>query len=171
MPHYLSTEADLVINEVMWWDNGVYFCNIDAAGDTTGDSDREIKLIVYREFLPLRLWHKVLESLKRKKTCLLTCSRLADSPVNHHRCSPAHHAPLHVLLSMLPTEVLLLCPLPVLSTDVLLPGKRWKRCFMFFTGSWHFNTLYQAITYITLFSSNPSLSPLTSPWKVKISAV
>lgn len=71
MPHYLSTEADLVINEVMWWDNGVYFCNIDAAGDTTGDSDREIKLIVYREFLPLRLRHKVLESLKRlyeKKT-------------------------------------------------------------------------------------------------------
>ncbi|XP_057707395.1 immunoglobulin-like domain-containing receptor 1 [Corythoichthys intestinalis] len=39
--------ADLVITEVMWWDNGVYFCNIDAAGDTSGDSDREIKLIVY----------------------------------------------------------------------------------------------------------------------------
>lgn len=46
----LSTEADLVITEVMWWDNGVYFCNIDAAGDTAGDSDREVKLIVYREF-------------------------------------------------------------------------------------------------------------------------
>lgn len=38
------------MNEVMWWDNGVYFCTIDAAGDTTGDSDREIKLIVYRKF-------------------------------------------------------------------------------------------------------------------------
>lgn len=47
------------MNEVMWWDNGVYFCTIDAAGDTTGDSDREIKLIVYRKFpqftLPLKV--------------------------------------------------------------------------------------------------------------------
>lgn len=33
----------------MWWDNGVYFCSVDAAGDTTGDSDKEIKLIVYRK--------------------------------------------------------------------------------------------------------------------------
>lgn len=57
----MSTEADLVITEVMWWDNGVYFCTIDAAGDTTGDSDREVKLIVYRKFLPLWLWHEVLE--------------------------------------------------------------------------------------------------------------
>lgn len=38
--------ADLVINEVMWWDNGVYYCTIYAAGDATGDSDREIKLMV-----------------------------------------------------------------------------------------------------------------------------
>ncbi|KAG7238796.1 hypothetical protein INR49_030340 [Caranx melampygus] len=43
----IRNNADLVITEVMWWDNGVYFCSIDAAGDTTGDSDREIKLIVY----------------------------------------------------------------------------------------------------------------------------
>ncbi|XP_077584806.1 immunoglobulin-like domain-containing receptor 1b [Stigmatopora nigra] len=43
----IENKADLVITEVMWWDNGVYFCNIDAAGDTSGDSDREIKLIVY----------------------------------------------------------------------------------------------------------------------------
>lgn len=50
MWRYLPTEADLVITEVMWWDNGVYFCSIDAAGDTTGDSDREVKLIVYRKF-------------------------------------------------------------------------------------------------------------------------
>lgn len=45
----VCTDADLVINEVMWWDNGVYFCSVDAAGDTTGDSDKEIKLIVYRK--------------------------------------------------------------------------------------------------------------------------
>ncbi|XP_058478596.1 immunoglobulin-like domain-containing receptor 1 [Solea solea] len=43
----IRNKADLVITEVMWWDNGVYFCTIDAAGDTAGDSDREIKLIVY----------------------------------------------------------------------------------------------------------------------------
>ncbi|XP_029315671.1 immunoglobulin-like domain-containing receptor 1 [Cottoperca gobio] len=43
----IQNKADLVINEVMWWDNGVYFCSIDAAGDTSGDSDREVKLIVY----------------------------------------------------------------------------------------------------------------------------
>ncbi|KAM6978727.1 immunoglobulin-like domain-containing receptor 1 isoform 1-T2 [Tautogolabrus adspersus] len=43
----IQNKADLVITEVMWWDNGVYFCSIDAAGDTAGDSDKEIKLIVY----------------------------------------------------------------------------------------------------------------------------
>ncbi|XP_062384169.1 immunoglobulin-like domain-containing receptor 1a isoform X2 [Sardina pilchardus] len=43
----IQNKADLVINEVMWWDHGVYFCNVDATGDTTGDSDKEIKLIVY----------------------------------------------------------------------------------------------------------------------------
>lgn len=43
----IQNKADLVITEVMWWDNGVYFCSIDAPGDTSGDSDREIKLIVY----------------------------------------------------------------------------------------------------------------------------
>ncbi|KAG9349636.1 hypothetical protein JZ751_028084 [Albula glossodonta] len=43
----IQNRADLVINEVMWWDNGVYYCSIDAPGDTAGDSDREVKLIVY----------------------------------------------------------------------------------------------------------------------------
>ncbi|XP_077392773.1 immunoglobulin-like domain-containing receptor 1 isoform X2 [Festucalex cinctus] len=43
----IQNKANLVITEVMWWDNGVYFCTIDAAGDTSGDSDREVKLIVY----------------------------------------------------------------------------------------------------------------------------
>ncbi|XP_061648385.1 immunoglobulin-like domain-containing receptor 1b isoform X1 [Phyllopteryx taeniolatus] len=43
----IQNKADLAITEVMWWDNGVYFCTIDAAGDTSGDSDREVKLIVY----------------------------------------------------------------------------------------------------------------------------
>ncbi|XP_068185290.1 immunoglobulin-like domain-containing receptor 1b [Antennarius striatus] len=43
----IQNGADLVIEEVMWWDNGVYFCNVDAPGDTTGDSDSEVILIVY----------------------------------------------------------------------------------------------------------------------------
>ncbi|XP_061526748.1 immunoglobulin-like domain-containing receptor 1 [Phycodurus eques] len=43
----IANDADLVINEVMWWDNGVYFCAVDAPGDTTGDNDKEVKLIVY----------------------------------------------------------------------------------------------------------------------------
>ncbi|KAI7811445.1 immunoglobulin-like domain-containing receptor 1a [Triplophysa rosa] len=44
---YLQNKADLVINEVMWWDNGMYFCSVEAPGDTIGDSDQEMKLIVY----------------------------------------------------------------------------------------------------------------------------
>ncbi|XP_034741672.1 immunoglobulin-like domain-containing receptor 1 [Etheostoma cragini] len=43
----IQNKADLVISEVMWWDNGVYFCTVDAAGDTSGDSDEEVSLIVY----------------------------------------------------------------------------------------------------------------------------
>ncbi|XP_037615524.1 immunoglobulin-like domain-containing receptor 1 isoform X2 [Sebastes umbrosus] len=43
----IQNKADLVITEVMWWDNGVYFCSVDAAGDISGDSDKEVKLIVY----------------------------------------------------------------------------------------------------------------------------
>ncbi|XP_062390547.1 immunoglobulin-like domain-containing receptor 1b isoform X2 [Sardina pilchardus] len=56
----IQGKADLVINEVMWWDNGVYFCSIDAPGDTTGDSDREIKLIVY-----LVMQHRMVKEAKR----------------------------------------------------------------------------------------------------------
>ncbi|XP_051235087.1 immunoglobulin-like domain-containing receptor 1 [Dicentrarchus labrax] len=42
----LQKKADLVINEVTWSDSGVYFCSVDAAGDTFGDSDKEVKLFV-----------------------------------------------------------------------------------------------------------------------------
>ncbi|KAK9402321.1 immunoglobulin-like domain-containing receptor 1 [Crotalus adamanteus] len=42
----IQNRADLVINEVMWWDHGVYYCTVEAPGDTTGDPDKEIKLIV-----------------------------------------------------------------------------------------------------------------------------
>ena len=45
----VCADADLVINEIMWWDNGVYFCVVDAPGDTSGDNDKEVKLIVYRK--------------------------------------------------------------------------------------------------------------------------
>ncbi|KAM6979425.1 immunoglobulin-like domain-containing receptor 1a [Aplochiton taeniatus] len=43
----IQNNANLVITEIMWWDNGMYYCSIDAPGDTTGDSDKEIQLIVY----------------------------------------------------------------------------------------------------------------------------
>lgn len=36
-----------MISEVMWWDNGVYLCSVDAAGDTSGNPVQEVKLIVY----------------------------------------------------------------------------------------------------------------------------
>lgn len=62
----MATEADLVITEVMWWDNGVYYCDIDAPGDTTGDPDREVKLIVYRTFLNFDC--EVLTTYKTKKS-------------------------------------------------------------------------------------------------------
>ena len=45
----LTAGADLVINEVMWWDHGVYYCTIEAPGDTSGDPDKEVKLIVLRK--------------------------------------------------------------------------------------------------------------------------
>ncbi|XP_073702078.1 immunoglobulin-like domain-containing receptor 1b [Garra rufa] len=44
---YIQNSADLVINEIMWWDNGMYFCSVDATGDVVGDSDKEIRLVVY----------------------------------------------------------------------------------------------------------------------------
>uniref|UniRef100_A0A8C5LM01 Immunoglobulin like domain containing receptor 1 n=1 Tax=Leptobrachium leishanense TaxID=445787 RepID=A0A8C5LM01_9ANUR len=42
----MRDKADLVMSEVMWWDHGVYFCSVEAQGDTTGDSDKEVKLVV-----------------------------------------------------------------------------------------------------------------------------
>ncbi|KAF7251234.1 Immunoglobulin-like domain-containing receptor 1 [Varanus komodoensis] len=42
----IQNRADLVINEVMWWDHGVYYCTVEAPGDTTGDPDKEVKLIM-----------------------------------------------------------------------------------------------------------------------------
>lgn len=43
----IQNKADLVISEVMWWDNGVYYCSIGAVGDMTGDGDKFVKLVVY----------------------------------------------------------------------------------------------------------------------------
>ncbi|KFP29754.1 Immunoglobulin-like domain-containing receptor 1, partial [Colius striatus] len=42
----IQNQADLVIGEVMWWDHGVYYCTVEAPGDTSGDPDKEVKLIV-----------------------------------------------------------------------------------------------------------------------------
>ncbi|KAI5090114.1 immunoglobulin-like domain containing receptor 1 precursor, partial [Silurus meridionalis] len=43
----VQNKADLLIQEVMWWDNGVYVCSVDAPGDTSGYPTKYIKLIVY----------------------------------------------------------------------------------------------------------------------------
>ncbi|XP_076838720.1 immunoglobulin-like domain-containing receptor 1a [Brachyhypopomus gauderio] len=43
----IENQADLLIGEVMWWDNGLYVCSVNAPGDTTGYPNAEIKLIVY----------------------------------------------------------------------------------------------------------------------------
>ncbi|KAK2817909.1 hypothetical protein Q7C36_021842 [Tachysurus vachellii] len=43
----IQNKADLVITEVKWWDNGVYKCSVDAAGDTSGYPTKDVKLIVY----------------------------------------------------------------------------------------------------------------------------
>lgn len=42
----IQNKADLVMSEVMWWDHGVYYCSVEAQGDTSGDRDKEVKLIV-----------------------------------------------------------------------------------------------------------------------------
>ncbi|KAM8976368.1 immunoglobulin-like domain-containing receptor 1 [Pelodytes ibericus] len=42
----MRDKADLLISEVMWWDSGVYFCTVEARGDTSGDPDKEVKMIV-----------------------------------------------------------------------------------------------------------------------------
>lgn len=126
---FLSTEADLVINEVMWWDNGMYYCSIDAAGDTTGDSDREIRLIVFRKFCLLDVPAVLETQTVRLKhvVFLFSCNRLADCPADYRGFSPPHHDVLHMLLSVLPAEVLLLHPLPVLSSDLLLSRERYRK--------------------------------------------
>ncbi|XP_032889279.1 immunoglobulin-like domain-containing receptor 1 isoform X2 [Amblyraja radiata] len=56
----IQNRADLWINEVMWWDHGVYFCTVEAPGDTTGDSDKEVRLVV----LPLAR-HELVKQAKR----------------------------------------------------------------------------------------------------------
>uniref|UniRef100_A0A8C6NK28 Immunoglobulin-like domain containing receptor 1a n=1 Tax=Nothobranchius furzeri TaxID=105023 RepID=A0A8C6NK28_NOTFU len=43
----IQNKADLSITEVMWWDNGVYYCTVNAAGDTSGNPEQPVKLIVY----------------------------------------------------------------------------------------------------------------------------
>ncbi|XP_055363149.1 immunoglobulin-like domain-containing receptor 1 isoform X2 [Betta splendens] len=43
----IQNNADLVISEVMWWDNGVYYCTVSAYGDTSGNPQQYVELIVY----------------------------------------------------------------------------------------------------------------------------
>lgn len=129
----MHTEADLVITEVMWWDNGVYFCSVDAAGDTSGDSDKEVKLIVYRKkqkektyalcCVAACVWFfKMCAGLQLSKIMclLLLCLRLVNGAVHNHWGPPPHPPPLYLLLPVLPSGMLLLCSLSLLPTAMLL---------------------------------------------------
>ncbi|GAB0177668.1 immunoglobulin-like domain-containing receptor 1 [Grus japonensis] len=62
----IQNRADLVISEVMWWDHGVYYCTVEAPGDTSGDADKEVKLIV--------LLHV---HVRKASKCLVLLSKLA----------------------------------------------------------------------------------------------
>ncbi|XP_048884899.1 immunoglobulin-like domain-containing receptor 1 [Brienomyrus brachyistius] len=42
----IQNKADLAITEVMWWDNGMYYCSVVAPGDPIGGLDGRISLIV-----------------------------------------------------------------------------------------------------------------------------
>uniref|UniRef100_A0A3B3ZRF4 Ig-like domain-containing protein n=1 Tax=Periophthalmus magnuspinnatus TaxID=409849 RepID=A0A3B3ZRF4_9GOBI len=66
-------KADLQITEVMWWDNGMYFCQVDAPGDTVGDNDKEIKLIVYHWLVVLFIIIGVLLLLMLCCICCCQC--------------------------------------------------------------------------------------------------
>lgn len=74
-----------------------------------------------------KLYSRLTKSAKVSVMCLtifLTSLRLANGVVHHHRNPPAHHALLHLLLPVLPSEMLLLCPLSLLPPTVLLSRKR-----------------------------------------------
>lgn len=137
----MHTDADLVINEVMWWDNGVYFCSVDAAGDTSGDSDKEVKLIVYRKkqkrknirillcccMCIIRFFRMCAGLQFSKIMCLLLlCLRLVNGAVHYHWSPPPHHPHQYLLLPMLPSGVLLLRSLSLLPTAMLLSWKRYS---------------------------------------------
>lgn len=55
-----------------------------------------------------------------------SCLRLANSAVDHSWGIASDHAFLYLLLSMLPSKLLLLCSLPMLSKNMLLPRERYK---------------------------------------------
>lgn len=65
--------------------------------------------------------------MRLKHVVVSSCCRLADRPADYHWFSPPPHDMLHMLLSVLPAEVLLLRPLPVLSSDLLLSGERYRK--------------------------------------------
>lgn len=141
------TDADLVINEVMWWDNGMYFCSIDAAGDVVGDSDKEIRLIVYRKYQHTEdlFYHKTIIDADAGHTPLPL--RLADCAAHRPRWIAPHHTDLYLLLPVLSSELLLLCPLSLLSSHLLLPRRRYSRAL----------TLYYLSIFVCAFITSDNM--------------
>ncbi|MEE6467653.1 hypothetical protein FKM82_008005 [Ascaphus truei] len=78
----LRDKADLVISEVMWWDHGVYYCAVEAQGDTSGDPDKEVKLIV----LPLAR-HRYMKQTAGQMPWMMDKPMYAGDDRNSHNSS------------------------------------------------------------------------------------
>ncbi len=104
----------------------MYFCSVDAVGDVVGDSDKEIRLIVYRKYQhteDLCSNHKNIIDADAGISPLPL--RLADCAAHRPRWTVPHHTDLYLLLPVLSSELLLLCPLSLLSSHLLLPRRRY----------------------------------------------
>ncbi|XP_043929022.1 immunoglobulin-like domain-containing receptor 1 isoform X2 [Protopterus annectens] len=86
----IQDRANLVISEVMWWDHGVYYCTVEARGDTIGDPDKEVRLIVLTI-----LRNKLMKDMKKGILPLMT-----DKPgyINGHYSLPSSTYQLNPLL-------------------------------------------------------------------------
>lgn len=108
----------------MWWDHGVYYCTVEAPGDTSGDPDKEVKLIVLRKCQCSVAWVADISS------CLLPLHPKISPVVKRYFvifCAQVHKDPLS--LSVSPTDWLTVL-LIVLGGLILLLliGICWCQC-------------------------------------------
>lgn len=108
----------------MWWDHGVYYCTVEAPGDTSGDPDKEVKLIVLRKCQCSVAWVADISS------CSLPLHPKISPVVERYFvifCAQVHKDPLS--LSVSPTDWLTVL-LIVLGGLILLSliGICWCQC-------------------------------------------